>query len=106
MNSNNDDMGFIYSFDMSKEMPYFKSMPEHLQASAESNAVEVIYESFVIPADEDYLMSRLLAQKGLTRGFYWAATQATEKYLKAFLLMNGQSVKGFIGHPIKSYLKP
>lgn len=51
-------------------------------------------------------MSRLLAQKGLTRGFYWAATQATEKYLKAFLLMNGQSVKGFIGHPIKSYLKP
>ena len=101
MNSNNYDAGFVYSFDMSEEMPYFKSMPEDIQASAESNTVEVIYESFVTPADEDYLMSRFLAQKGFERGFYWAAAQATEKYLKAFLLMNGQSVKNFKGHPIK-----
>lgn len=38
-------------------------------------------------------MSRLLAQKGLQRGFYWAAAQTIEKYLKAFLLMNGEGVK-------------
>ncbi len=47
-------------------------------------------------------MSRLLAQKGLPRGFYWAAAQAIEKYLKAFLLMNGVDVKGFKAHPIKA----
>ncbi len=94
-------MGFIYSFDMSKEIANFKRMPEHIQSSAECNAVDVIYESFVVPGDQDYLMSRLLAQKGLPRGFYWAAAQAIEKYLKAFLLMNGVSVKKFKFHPIK-----
>ena len=95
-------MGFIYSFDMSKDIAHFKHMPEHIQSSAECNAVDVIYESFVVPGDQDYLMSRLLAQKGLPRGFYWAAAQAIEKYLKAFLLMNGEDVKRFKAHPIKA----
>lgn len=94
-------MGFIYSFDMSKEIPHFRRMPEYVQASAERNAVDVIYESFVVPGDQDFLMARLLAQKGLHRGFFWAASQATEKYLKAFLLMNGAGVKKFKFHPIK-----
>lgn len=96
------EMGFIYSFDMSEEIAHFRLMPEHIQSSAECNVVEVIYESFVVPADQDYLMSRLLAQKGLPRGFYWAAAQAIEKYLKAFLLMNGEGVKKFKYHPIKA----
>lgn len=96
----NTDRGFIYSFDMSEEIPHFKHMPEDVQSSAERNAVDVIYESFVIPGDQDYLMSRLLAQKGLPRGFYWAAAQATEKYLKAFLLMSGVKVKDFRSHKI------
>lgn len=95
-------MSFTYSFDMSKVIGHFKSLPKDIQASAECNAVDVIYESFVIPADQDYLMARLLAQKGLPRGFYWAAAQAIEKYLKAFLLMNGESVKEFKGHPLKA----
>jgi hypothetical protein len=78
-------------------------MPEHIQSSAECNAVDVIYESFVVPGDQDYLMSRLMAQKGFPRGFFWAAAQATEKYFKAFLIMNDVSVvKGFQGHPIKT----
>jgi hypothetical protein len=98
----NNKMGFIYSFDMSREIAHFKRMPEHIQSSAECNAVDVIYESFVVPGDQDYLMSRLLAQKGLPRGFYWAAAQAIEKYLKALLLMNGEEVKGFKAHPIKA----
>lgn len=102
MNSDNDKMGFIYSFDMSEEIAHFNHMPEHIQSSAECNAVDVIYESFVVPGDQDYLMSRLLALKGLPRGFYWAAAQAIEKYLKAFLLMNGEGVKGFKAHPIKA----
>jgi HEPN domain len=86
-------MGFMYSFDMSKEIAHFKRLPENIQSSAERNVVDVIYESFVVPGDQDYLMSRLLAQKGLPRGFYWAAAQAIEKYLKAFLLIRGVSVK-------------
>ncbi len=102
MNSENNKTGFIYSFDMSREIPHFKRLPEYIQSSAECNAVNVIYDSFVVPGDQDYLMSRLLAQKGLPRGFYWAAAQAIEKYLKAFLLMNGESVKKFKAHPIKA----
>lgn len=102
MNSENDKIGFIYSFDMSREIAHFKLMTKDIQSSAECNAVDVIYESFVVPGDQDYLMSRLLAQKGLPRGFYWAAAQATEKYLKAFLLMNGEGVKKFKAHPIKA----
>ena len=105
MNSENDKMGFVYSFDMSKEIAHFKRMPEHIQSSAECNVVDVIYESFVVPGDQDYLMSRLLAQKGLPRGFYWAAAQAIEKYLKAFLLMNGEGVKKFKAHPINALFK-
>lgn len=86
---------------MSEEINYFKTLPEYIQSSAERQVVDVIYESFVIPGDQDYLMSRLLAQKGLSRGFFWAAAQAIEKYLKAFLLMNGKNVKDFTGHPLK-----
>lgn len=78
---------------MSKEITHFKLMPKETQSSAEANAVSVIYESFVVPGDQDYLMSRLLAQKGLRRGFYWSAAQTIEKYLKAFLLMNGVGVR-------------
>ena len=90
---------------MSKEIADFTHMPEEAQASAETSAVKVIYESFVVPGDEDYLLSRLLAQKGLERGFYWAASQAIEKYLKALLLMNGESVKKFKKHPLKELFK-
>lgn len=95
-------MGFIYSFDMSGEIAHFNRMPENIQTSAECNAVCVIYESFVVPGDQDYLMSRLLAQKGLPRGFYWAAAQAIEKYLKAFLILNDEGVKKFKAHPLKA----
>ena len=50
-------------------------------------------------------MARLLALKGLPRGFYWAAAQTVEKYLKAFLLMRGQSVLSYRGHPLLKLLK-
>lgn len=42
-----------------------------------------------------------MAQKGLQRAFYWAAAQSIEKYLKAFLLLNGHSTKKYKGHSIK-----
>ena len=105
MNSENDDIGFIYKFDMSKDIAHFKLMPDDIQWSAERYAVEVIYDSFVVSGDQDYLMSRLLGQKGLPRLFFWAAAQATEKYLKAFLLMNGESVINFPAHPVRQLFK-
>lgn len=99
---NSEELSFIYGFDISRDVAHFKSAPEHVQRNAECNVVDVIYESFVVPGDQDYLMARLLAQKGLPRGFYWAAAQATEKYLKAFLLMNGEDVRRFRSHPINA----
>ena len=67
--------------------------------------VKVIYESFVIPADEDYLTARLLVKSKLYRGFYWSAAQCIEKYLKAYLLLHDVSVKKSNGHSIKPLFK-
>lgn len=94
---------FLYGFNF-KNDPVLSCLPDEVQASIESHIVDVIYESFVTPADEDYLSARLLARKGLPRGFFWAASQAIEKYLKAFLLLGGHAVIGkkFNGHPIKA----
>lgn len=86
---------------MGKKIDYFSSMPDDVQANAERHAVDVIYESFVVPADQDFLMARFLAQNGLHRNFYWAAAQAIEKYLKAFILMNGGELKNSKDHSIK-----
>lgn len=95
--------GFVYAFKVEKVFAPFPRLSEVEQCSVEQNIVNVIYESFVIPADEDYLMARLLAQKGLNRGFFWAASQALEKYLKAFLLMHDHGVKKLSkGHPLKA----
>jgi hypothetical protein len=98
-------MDFYYNFDMGLELPSFDRMPEQIQEQAEVAVVRIIYESFVVPGDHDYLMSRLLAKERLSRGFYWAAAQAIEKYLKTFLLMNGKDVRKFSHtHPIRALL--
>ena len=67
---------FVYSFDLKKVLPCIDRLPDNVQANIESNIVDVIYESFVVPGDQDYLTARLLAQKGLQRAFYWAAAQS------------------------------
>jgi hypothetical protein len=95
---------FIYSFDLADAQPRIHAYPETTKAAAERYVAEVIYESFVIPGDQDYLMARLLALKGLPRGFYWAAAQTVEKYLKALLLMRGCGVASYRGHPLLSLL--
>lgn len=97
------NQSFLYGFNF-KNDPVLSRLPDEVQASIECHIVDVIYESFVTPADEDYLSARLLARKGLPRVFFWAASQAIEKYLKAFLLLGGYAVigKNFKGHPIKA----
>lgn len=84
---------FVYEFKVEDAFPYAQALPPEFKISAECNIVDVIYESFVVTADQDYLTARLLAKSGLYRAFYWAAAQAIEKYLKAFILLRGESVK-------------
>lgn len=95
-------LSYVYSFKCGEELEHFERLPDEIQASVERYIVEVISNSFIEPADEDYVTARLLAQKGMYRAFFWAASQALEKYLKAFLLMRGVSViQGrFKGHPV------
>ncbi len=93
---------FYYRSDLIKDLPNVERLPDKTQANIEIKVVQVIYESFVKPGDQDYLTARLLAQRGLPRAFFWAAAQTIEKYLKAFLLLNGKSLldKKYKGHPI------
>lgn len=94
---------FIYSFSFGSN-DALSRLSDDMQAAAEKLIVDVIYESFVTSADEDYLTARTLAVNGLPRGFAWGAGQALEKYFKAFLLFRGLKVKGepFNGHAIRA----
>jgi hypothetical protein len=94
---------FVYQFAFGPE-DALSHLPDDRQATAEQLIVEVIYESFVTSADEDYLTARTLAVNGLPRGFAWGAGQALEKYFKAFMLFRGKKVKGapFGRHAIRA----
>lgn len=46
-------------------------------------------------ADGDYIEARVAYRLGLMEQFLWASLQACEKYLKAILLFEGQSVRNF-----------
>lgn len=100
-------LSYVYSFKCEDDLEHFKKLSDEAQGKIESYIVKVICESFVEPGDEDYITARLLVQKGMHRAFFWAASQALEKYLKAFLLMRGTSViqKGFKGHPIDALFR-
>jgi hypothetical protein len=102
LNKKSKRMSFVYNFNLVKDIPHFERLPNQSQAYIEMHIADVIYDSFIIPGDQDYLTARLLAQKGLLRAFYWSAAQAIEKYLKAFLLFNGgNAVDKYKRHPIR-----
>lgn len=96
------ELNFICNFKCEDDIDNFNMLPDYAQIIIEKSICDVVYESFVVPADEDYVTARFLAQKGRYRAFFWAAAQAIEKYLKAFLLFNGVSVneRRFNGHPL------
>jgi len=99
---------FIYNFKIQDTIEYANLFSDEMLARTEVHIVTVIYQSFVIPADEDYLTARLLFKANLYRGFYWSAAQCIEKYLKAFLLIHGISVKEknhSINHLIEEAIK-
>lgn len=97
---NEKKLSYVYSFKCEDDLQHFDKLSEVVQANIERYIVNVVTDSFIKPADEDYVTARLMALKGMHRAFFWAASQALEKYLKAFLLMRGVSVKRFKGHPI------
>jgi hypothetical protein len=57
----------------------------------------LIQEHFVATADADYLTARWAYDAGCFYNFCWSASQCVEKYLKAAILYDGRSTKGF-GH--------
>ena len=59
----------------------------------------VATDLFVNMADQDYVLARIAYHKQMGNGFFWAAGQAIEKYLKASLLLNGKSSKRY-GHDL------
>ncbi|MBN8239137.1 HEPN domain-containing protein [Marinobacter hydrocarbonoclasticus] len=85
-------LSYIYSLKCGDELEHFDKLPDYEQANIERYIVQVISDSFVKPADEDYVTARLLVKKGMHRAFFWAACQALEKYLKAFLLMGIRNI--------------
>lgn len=69
------------------------SISEEQQNRFRVNLLNIIEETFVFTADEDYVTARMLALTGMHRMFYWSASQTLEKYFKALLLQQGFSVK-------------
>ena len=60
----------------------------------------VVQAMFTDMADQDYLAARLAYGAEMFNLFFWSAGQAIEKYLKASLLLNGLSAKGY-GHNLE-----
>lgn len=52
-------------------------------------------------ADEDYIAARMSYRIGLIEPFLWSSLHAIEKYLKALLLFNKKSAKGFNHNIVK-----
>lgn len=79
-------------------MPITISGIEHLEGMEQQRIhgklLDIIIETFVDPADSDFISARFMALNHQKRPFFWPALQAIEKYLKALLLSHGVPVKG------------
>ncbi|WP_081649731.1 HEPN domain-containing protein [Fodinicurvata sediminis] len=56
---------------------------------------------FITPADQNYILARWMLCNGFYPEYFWQASQAIEKYLKASLILNNYSVKK-IGHNLSN----
>lgn len=62
--------------------------PEHY---AEKHSI--VKELFIATADDNYINAKWCFHENLNVDFFWLAVHCLEKYLKAVLLLNGQSSK-------------
>lgn len=72
-----------------------------MSVSASRN--NLVHELFVRTADENYIAARWCAINQLNTDFLWLAVHALEKYLKAVLLVNGGSSKGYSHNIVRLY---
>lgn len=72
-----------------------------MSISASKN--NLVHELFVRTADENYIAARWCAINRLNTDFLWLAVHALEKYLKAALLVNGHTSKGYNHNIVRLY---
>lgn len=70
-----------------------------IDRSLDERKVDLIFNLYVDPADQDYLSARWAFNNGLFQSFYNSAGQSLEKYLKAALLLQDQSARNY-GHDL------
>lgn len=63
----------------------------------------IVKELFVATADDNYINARWCFHNELNVDFFWLALHAVEKYLKASLLINGKSAKGYSHNIVKLF---
>lgn len=64
---------------------------------------EIIRALFIDTADDNYIVARWSYINNLNIDFFWLSVHALEKYMKATLLLNGESAKGFNHNICKLY---
>src|SRR3981081_3154985 len=64
---------------------------------AEKNSI--VQELFINTADDNYIAARWSFHENLNVDFFWLAVHSLEKYMKAVLLLNGESSRSY-GHDI------
>lgn len=67
---------------------------------------KIVYEMFIRTADDNYIAARYCYSQKFMVDFLWLSVHCVEKYMKAILLLNGQSAKsngqGKYGHDIRT----
>lgn len=69
----------------------------------EAAKARVVHRVFVDTADDNYIAARWCYFNALRIDFHWLGVHALEKYLKATLLLNGKSARGFRHDIVKLY---
>lgn len=98
-------MCIALSVNVTNDYPFLaQSELKDIRGRIETSIIDVIHESFVYTADQDYISARLMALYGNDRAFYWSAAQCLEKYFKAILLSRGGVIKD-ISHDVEKLLE-
>src|SRR5258708_33342421 len=63
----------------------------------------IVKELFINTADDNYIAARWCFHENLNVDFFWLAVHSLEKYMKAVLLLNGQSSKSYSHDITKLY---
>ena len=64
---------------------------------------QIVQELFINTADDNYITARWCFIEELNVDYFWLAVHALEKYMKAVLLVNGKSSKGFSHDIVELY---